>query len=155
MALSRRFAFVLAAIALTLWIHKSRAQPTRAELEAAAQAGWSEAAYQLGLDFDLGTSGPEDTANALRWYRRAAEAGLPAAEFNVGVMLDSGRGVPRDAAEAALWYAKAAVHGHARAAYDLASFMPAETACPATRRRLPPGSLRHRRFRRRREGSPR
>jgi TPR repeat protein len=115
---------------LTAGATRARAQPARDALQAAAQSGRAEAAYELGLDYDLGTSGPEDTTSALSWYRRAAEAGLPAAEFNVAVMLDAGRGTARDPSDAAQWYAKAAAHGHARAAYDLGQLYAAGDGVP-------------------------
>jgi hypothetical protein len=84
-----------------------------------SRQGNAEAAFGLGLLYDLGNGTPEDAAAAFSWYQVAAQAGLPTAEFNVAAMYDSGRGVPRDAEKAALWYAKAAAHGHHRAQYDL------------------------------------
>ncbi len=131
MALIGRVAALVAILLLARGIDAAPAQPARAQLEAEAQGGRAEAAYDLGLDYDLGTSGVEDSASALHWYRRAGEAGLPAAEFNVGVMLDAGRGVARDPAAAAIWYAKAAVHGHDRAAYDLGQLYAAGDGPPA------------------------
>jgi len=119
-------ALLLLAISAT----RSGAQPTRDQLEASARSGRAQAAYELGLDYDLGSSGPEDASTALRWYRRAAEAGLPAAEFNVAVMLDAGRGTDRDPVAAALWYARAAAHGHDRAAYDLGQLYAAGDGTP-------------------------
>jgi Sel1 repeat len=88
--------------------------------EPLAKAGDAQAAFGLGVIYDLGNGVQQDQGAAFRWYRLAAEAGVPAAEFNVAVMADSGRGMPRDPALAALWYAKAAAHGHHRAQYDLA-----------------------------------
>jgi hypothetical protein len=81
--------------------------------------GNAEAAYGIGMLYDLGNGTPADPSAAFAWYKVAAEAGIPAAEFNVGAMFDAGRGVTRDSASAALWYARAAARGHARAAYDL------------------------------------
>jgi hypothetical protein len=82
--------------------------------------GNAEAAFGIGLMYDVGNGTEEDPRTAFFWYMKAAEAGLPAAEFNVAAMYDSGRGVAQNSADAALWYAKAAAHGHLRAEYDLA-----------------------------------
>jgi Sel1 repeat len=86
---------------------------------AAAQAGDPQAAFNLGLLYDLGDGVAESAETAFTWYRRAAQAGLPSAAFNVGVMYDSGRGAPADRAEAAIWYARSAALGEARAAFNL------------------------------------
>jgi hypothetical protein len=85
----------------------------------AARAGNAQAAFNLGLLYDLGDGVPSSATTAVHWYRRAAESGLGAAAFNVGVMYDSGRGVPLDRAKAAIWYARAAALGEARAAFNL------------------------------------
>jgi TPR repeat protein len=94
-------------------------QDARRLWSAAAESGNAQAAFDLGLLYDLGEGVPPNTKTAFQWYRRAAEEGLGAAAFNVGVMYDSGRGAPLDRAEAAIWYARAAVLGEARAAYNL------------------------------------
>jgi hypothetical protein len=86
---------------------------------AAAHDGDAQAAFDLGLLYDLGEGVGSDAATAFRWYRQAGEAGLGAAAFNVGVMYDSGRGVPLDRSKAAVWYARAAALGEARAAFNL------------------------------------
>ena len=86
---------------------------------AAAGAGDAQAAFDLGLLYDLGNGVPESAATAFHWFRRAAEAGLGEAAFNVGVMYDSGRGAPLDRTKAAIWYARAATLGEARAAFNL------------------------------------
>jgi len=94
-------------------------QDARRHWSAAAASGNSQAAFDLGLLYDLGEGVPPSATTAFQWYRRAAEEGLGAAAFNVGVMYDSGRGAPLDRAQAAVWYARAAVMGEARAAYNL------------------------------------
>jgi hypothetical protein len=81
--------------------------------------GNAEAAYGIGMLYDLGNGTREDPSAAFSWYKVAAEAGMPAAEFNVGAMLDAGRGVAQDYASAANWYARAAAHGHSRAQFNL------------------------------------
>ncbi len=86
---------------------------------AAAHAGDPQAAFNLGLLYDLGDGVTESATTAFTWYRRAAQAGIASAAFNVGVMYDSGRGAPADRAEAAIWYARSAALGEARAAFNL------------------------------------
>lgn len=84
-----------------------------------SRQGNVEAAFGLGMLYDLGNGTPEDPEAAFFWYKYAADGGNPAAEFNVGAMYDSGRGVVPDKANAAFWFAKAAAHGSHRAQYAL------------------------------------
>jgi hypothetical protein len=86
---------------------------------AAARAGYAQAAFDLGLLYDLGYGVGPSAATAFQWYKRAADAGLGVAALNVGVMYDSGRGTPLDRTEAAIWYARAAALGQVRAAFNL------------------------------------
>ena len=84
-----------------------------------SRQGSAQAAYGLGLLYDLGNGTPADPETAFFWYKVAADAGLPAAEFNLGAMYDGGRGVAQSSKKAALWYAKAASHGNHRAQFDI------------------------------------
>jgi hypothetical protein len=54
---------------------------------------------------------PKDSAEAVKWCRKAAEQGLAAAQNNLGDMYANGDGVPKDYAEAVKWYRKAADQG--------------------------------------------
>jgi TPR repeat protein/serine/threonine protein kinase len=56
----------------------------------------------------LQKAGGADTAEAVRWYRKAADAGSALAMSNLGVMYNSGNGVQQDQAEAFRWFRKAA-----------------------------------------------
>ncbi len=85
-----------------------------------AASGEAEAAFRLGLMYDLGLGLAPDQVKAFRWYLDAAHRGHTAAQFNVGVMLDAGTGMPRSPTAAATWYARAAAKGFARAEYNLA-----------------------------------
>lgn len=89
------------------------------ELRRRAEGGDAQAAFDLGLVYDLGRIVPEDLPAAMVWYKRAAELGHATAAFNVGVMYDAGRGVAEDRTEAALWYRRAADAGFGRADYNL------------------------------------
>ena len=97
-----------------------RAQAVWRDLAAGDGKQAAEAAFQLGLLYDLGLGEAPDPTKARRWYLEAANLGQPAAQFNVGVMLDAGTGEPRNPAAAAIWYARAAANGLARAQYNLA-----------------------------------
>jgi TPR repeat protein len=89
------------------------------ELRRLADAGDAEAAFKVGLTYDLGQGAPQDFVEAMDWYKRAAAQGHATAMFNVGVLYDAGRGVAEDHAEAARWYRRAAQLGFARADYNL------------------------------------
>jgi hypothetical protein len=95
-----------------------------------AEHGSGEAAYSIGLLYDLGNGVRSNAATAYDWYLRAAQTGLPAAAFNVAVLLDSGRGVGQDLSAASVWYARAAAAGHARSQYNLAQLYEAGEGVP-------------------------
>jgi TPR repeat protein len=100
-------------------LRQGRAAEVLPELRRLAEAGDADAAFNLGLLYDLGHGVPEDFVEAMDWYRRAAALGNATAAFNVGVLYDAGRGVPEDRAEAARWYRRAADRGFGRADYNL------------------------------------
>lgn len=96
----------------------------------AAAGGDPDAAYGLGVAYDIGQGVLPDAARACLWYRRAGEAGITAAAFNTAVMLDQGRCGARDPEQVALWYGRAAAAGHVRAEYDLAQLYEAGDGVP-------------------------
>ena len=51
---------------------------------------------------------PQDTQEALKWFRLAAEQGHAQTQFMLGRMYHGGQGVPQDYSEAVKWYRKAA-----------------------------------------------
>ncbi len=102
----------------------------RQQWEKQAAAGDAQAAYQLGIMYDLGQGVASNAATALDWYRRAGAGGVADGAFNAAVMLDDGQSVGRDRAQAAVWYARAAVHGNARAAMNLARLYQAGDGVP-------------------------
>ena len=75
-----------------------------ADLRARAEAGDTEAQYNLGLRYATGKGVQQDDAEAVAWYHQAAEQGHAKAQTRLGVMYDTGKGVPHDDAEAAAWY---------------------------------------------------
>ena len=52
----------------------------------AAEQGFAEAQYNLGVRYDQGQGVPQDYAEAVKWYRKAAEQGDAEAQLNLGVM---------------------------------------------------------------------
>ena len=73
----------------------------------------------LGVKYDNADGVPKDSAEAVRWYRKAAEQGVALAQLSLGVKYDYGDGVPKDSAEAVKWYRKAAEQGVASAQLNL------------------------------------
>ncbi len=99
-----------------------------------AEQGLPEAQFNMGLMFEMGQGVPQNSAEAVKWYRMAAEQGNAKAlmwcrkeaergnaevQFNLGVMYDQRLGVPQDYAEAVKWYRKAAEQGFAEAQANL------------------------------------
>lgn len=78
-----------------------------------AEQGDAEAQYGLGKAFFLGEGMPQDTAQALKWYRMAADQGNSNAQFILGTMYLKGEAVPQNDAEAAKLFRMAADQGNA------------------------------------------
>ena len=74
----------------------------------AAEQGFANALYNLGVMYDQGQGVAQDYKEAVRWYRKAAEQGHASSQFILGSMYDDGRGVPQDYFQAHLWYNLAA-----------------------------------------------
>jgi uncharacterized protein len=58
--------------------------------------------------YDHGEGVPQDSVEAVKWYRLAAGQGEAHAQHNLGVMYADGQGVPQDYVLAYLWYNLAA-----------------------------------------------
>lgn len=76
-----------------------------------ARGGSSAAQFNLGFIYHEGKGVPQNSTEALKWYRLASDQGYPAAQFTLGAMYDKGDGVPQDYKEAAKWYRLAAGQG--------------------------------------------
>lgn len=74
----------------------------------AANGGYSEAQYRLGLCYESGDGVPQDYVEALRWYHKATENG---SEYyyagKLGEVYKKGLGVEKNYDEAIKWYHKA------------------------------------------------
>ncbi|MCL5123647.1 MAG: AAA family ATPase [Deltaproteobacteria bacterium] len=77
----------------------------------AADQGYSEAQFNLGLMYENGQGLQQDYVEALKWYRRAADQGLADAQSRLGLMYAHGQGVSQDYGEAKRWFDKAAEQG--------------------------------------------
>src|SRR5262249_21572556 len=85
-----------------------------------ADQGYARAQYALGYCYFHGLGVSQDSAESVRWLRRAANQGDAAAENRLGYMYVRGDGAPRDYVEAAHWLRKAAEQGGPEAQRDLA-----------------------------------
>ena len=69
--------------------------------------------------YSIGLGVPQDSKQAVTWFRKAAEQGDASAQYNLGLMYDKGRGVAQDDKQAVAWYRKAAEQGDAMAQFNL------------------------------------
>ena len=85
----------------------------------AAEQGYAEAQYWLGMCYYCGAGVTEDKTQAAAWYRKAAEQGYAEAQSWLGGCYEHGWGVTKDETHAVTWYRKAAEQGYAAAQFDL------------------------------------
>ncbi len=77
------------------------------ELRPLAEKGEPGAQFTLGFMYDYGQGVPQNTQEAIWWYRNAAEQDIAVAQFSLGEIYEGGRGTPQDLAEAYRWYSLA------------------------------------------------
>ena len=99
-------------------------QTSLAEWRPQAEAGDTDAQYNLGLMYYEGEGVPQDYAEAAIWYRRAAQQGVADAQNNLGVMYEDGHGVPQDFVQAHMWYSLAIAQGNRRAIRNRNNLVP-------------------------------
>jgi len=58
--------------------------------------------------YDKGQGVPQDSGEALKWYRLAAAQGDAVAQYNRGLMYANGQSVPQDYVQAHKWFNLAA-----------------------------------------------
>jgi len=93
--------------------------PSLADLYRRAEAGNSQAMFELGWDYADGKGVRKDETSAVVWYRKAADAGEVNAMNNLALMYMNGTGVSRDNEQALSWFRKASSAGHAGAMVGL------------------------------------
>jgi Sel1 repeat-containing protein len=84
-------------------------------LPRAAEYGDDEAAFQLGMLYELGRGFRQDCKKAAEWVTKSAEAGNVAAQYNLGLRYRDGDGVTADAQQARGWLNRAALRKSASA----------------------------------------
>jgi TPR repeat protein len=97
----------------------------------AADAGDTEAEWQLGVKYNLGDGVDIDKQKALQWYLKVANtpkskyfnfvsSGVAEAQRNIGYLYRDGGGVAKDTQEAFGWFMKAAENGENYSQYEVA-----------------------------------
>jgi hypothetical protein len=81
------------------------------EVQKLAEAGDTDAQWQMGVRYHHGQGVPQDDAQAVRWFQLAAEQGNVAAQGALGAYYWGGRGVPADLSKAYFWSAIAVAQG--------------------------------------------
>lgn len=79
-------------------------------LRRAAEYGDDEAAWELGMLYELGKEVPQSCPRAAEWVKKAALLGNAAAEYNLGLRYREGDGVQISIEEAEHWLRKAQLH---------------------------------------------
>src|ERR1700741_65195 len=97
------------------------AQQSAASVQAAAEAGNSQAQYDLATDYFNARFATLDYVDMLTWYRKSAAQGFAPAQNQLGAMYENNLGVPQDYKRAASYYRMAANQGYAQAQYNLAA----------------------------------
>ncbi len=85
----------------------------------AAEQGYAQAQFNLGVVYANGRGVAKDEAEAVRWYRKAAEQGLAMAQYNLGVAYPKATVFRRMKSDAVGWDHKAAEQGLAQAEFQL------------------------------------
>ena len=91
-----------------------------AGLMVAAEAGNSDAQFELGARYNDGRSVPRDLKLAAQWLEKAANQGSAPAQYRLASMYEKGAGVTQDKTKARSLYTKAADAGNPRAMHNLA-----------------------------------
>jgi len=89
-----------------------------------AATGDEEAAFQLGMMYEVGYDVKQNCSKAAEWVTKAAEAGYPPAQYNLGLRYKDGDGVTASTAEAEKWLNKAAAGKYRPARVALAKLLP-------------------------------
>jgi uncharacterized protein len=76
-----------------------------------AEQSDAEAQYLLGDMYAKGEGTPQDTKEAVRWYKACAEQGNAKAQFNLAFMYQYGLGAPQDYKSAHMWWNLQAANG--------------------------------------------
>jgi uncharacterized protein len=105
----------------------------------AADAGNTDAMYNLGLLYRDGHGVAQDYGKAREWLQKAIDAGNANAMTNLGWVYENGPGVAHDYVKACEWYQKAANAGDAFGMKFLAAMMKTAVALLRTMSRRASG----------------
>jgi TPR repeat protein len=97
-----------------------------------AEAGDSQAQYELGYIYANGMGVTQSDKEAVNWYRLAAEQGNSDGSFHLGYMYYNGRGVVQDYQEAVKWYGLAAEQGDNVARFRVRAIQAETSQAPIT-----------------------
>ncbi|KAI8607616.1 hypothetical protein BC830DRAFT_1072804, partial [Chytriomyces sp. MP71] len=86
---------------------------------AAAEQGFPNAEYNMGVRYSTGHGVPHDDHQAFQWFERAAKQGHAKAQSNLGVCFVNGKGCEKDDAIAIEWYTLAAKNKDPVALFNL------------------------------------
>ena len=102
----------------------------REMLEAAAQAGYGPAAYDLARLAEAGalSAGKPDKDQTVFYFKGAAESGLAVAQYRMGTYAATGEAGPRDDKAALDWFKKAADQKHPPSMLAAARLLDAKAA---------------------------
>ena len=78
----------------------------------AAEQGYGEAQYNLGLMYDNGEGVEINKQEAIKWYKKSAKKGIAQAQYDLAVTYYNGDGIKQDIGEAIYWFQKAAKQGY-------------------------------------------
>jgi TPR repeat protein len=81
----------------------------------AAEQGYTDAQFNLGVIFSNGQGVAQDYVEAARWYKLAAAQGNVRAQNNLATRYEKGQGVEKSNLKSFMWYNLAAVGGYADA----------------------------------------
>jgi TonB family protein len=99
-------------------------------IQAAADANYGPALYEMGQYYLRGTLVRPDSARGLRLIHDAALLGSAAAQNDLGVRYENGGGVPRDTERARRYFRLCAAKGNALCQYRLARLLLSNQDCP-------------------------
>lgn len=89
------------------------------EKKAAAEQGDVSAQIDMAYAYQYGKGVPQDSTEAVAWYRKAADKGNARAQSELGFAYHDGEGVRKSYVQAVRWYLKAAEQGNRWAQEEL------------------------------------
>ncbi len=84
-------------------------------LRRAAEAGYTEAENEMGLNYCLGRGVERDVQEGIKWLRKAADKGDAQAQYNLGAIYSDDEYGRKDIKEAIAWFTKSAQQGDEQA----------------------------------------